>query len=183
MFVWLSFQNKNRIIFWESIPNVLACQLLSQFDTFRITIKHNTYLIRKEDINFSFILRLFAEFGRLSTYFKYSDLSSGKFNISIRDIDRLNGWLKSADMLYNNSNKEEVVEGDHLFLDLSGWTKMHSSSWMSVGCPWSFWQIFGMGVLNVFKNLTGCPLFLCNIFTCKVNFRNLDFVETCSGPL
>jgi hypothetical protein len=32
----------------------------------------------------------------------------------------LNGWLKSADMLYNNSNKEEVVEGDHLFLDLSG---------------------------------------------------------------
>jgi hypothetical protein len=29
----------------------------------------------------------------------------------------LNGWLKSADMLYNNSNKEEVVEGgDLLFL-------------------------------------------------------------------
>ena len=65
------------------------------------------------------IFRPLSEIGRLATYHKYSDLTDAELPISARDIERLNGWLKMANISYLGSNKNEVVEGGLLTKETS----------------------------------------------------------------
>ncbi len=55
--------------------------------------------------------RPLSQLGRLATYFKYSDLTAEAFPLKTRDIVELNGWLRSAEALYQGPNKEQVVKG------------------------------------------------------------------------
>jgi hypothetical protein len=44
-------------------------------------------------------------------------LTDAEHPISVRDIERLNGWLKMANISYLGSNKNAVVEGSENHFD------------------------------------------------------------------
>ena len=67
----------------------------------------NLYLKGDEPKKFS--SKSTPKLDRMSTYYKYSDLTAELFPIKTRDILELNGWLRSADILYDGPNKDQVI--------------------------------------------------------------------------